>query len=210
MREHCQVRRCVAFDLDMTLVDTRPGIATALAALAEETGQPIDIEGIVSCLGPPVAEVLTPWFAGQALNDAVDAFRGHMARVGVVDVAALPGAEAAVAATRDAGLGVMVVTAKIERLAVATLSNAGLEVDEVFGNHWAQAKAEPLRTRDAVCFVGDHPADMKAAASVGVAGFGVTSGASTSDELIAAGASYVAESLLEFPKWLEAHLAAGL
>lgn len=204
------MRRWVAFDLDMTLVDTRPGIATALAALAEETGQPIDIEGIISSLGPPVPEVLAPWFAGQALSEAVDAFRGHMARVGVVYVSALTGAQAALAATRDAGLGVMVVTAKIERLAVATLSNAGLQVDEVYGNHWAQAKVEPLRTRNAVCFVGDHPADMSAAVSARVAGFGVTSGASTADQLIAAGAAYVAESLLEFPDWLRVHVAAGL
>src|SRR4051812_30114187 len=97
----------VGFDLDMTLVDTRSGIRLALLALAEETRRPIDADAIVSALGPPVAEALSPWFSQAELPAAVQAFRKHMATVGVASVEPLSGAAAAVGAARTAGLGVV-------------------------------------------------------------------------------------------------------
>ncbi|MGQ0804448.1 MAG: hypothetical protein ACT4PI_11380 [Actinomycetota bacterium] len=45
-------RLVVGFDLDMTLIDSRPGILATLAALSEETGVRIDGELVVSRLGP--------------------------------------------------------------------------------------------------------------------------------------------------------------
>lgn len=187
--------RAIAFDLDMTLVDTRPGIRTALLAFAEETGRPIDADAIVSALGPPVAEALAPWFAPHELPAAVARFREHMAVVGVVDVRALPGAVEVTAAVRRAGFQVVVVTAKIEPLARATLLHAGLSADLVYGDVWAEGKAAPLTAAGAVAFVGDHPGDMLAARTAGIPGYGVTSGASSDLELTAAGAVEVVRSL---------------
>jgi phosphoglycolate phosphatase len=181
----------VGFDLDMTLVDTRRGIEAALLALATDTGRPVDAAAIVANLGPPIHGALAPWFAPDELDDAEHA-----------DVA-LPGAGAAMDAVRAAGHQVIVITSKIEPLALATLANAGLVADRVFGNVWAEGKAEPLRVCDAVCYVGDHPGDMIAATTAEVPGFGVTSGASSRDELIAAGAAHVEPSLVRFPTWLD-------
>lgn len=188
----------------MTLVDTRAGIERALVALAAETGRPIDADAVVANLGPPVAEALSPWFAADEIDEAVHTFRRHMADVGVTDVVPLPGAASAIAAVRAAGHDVIVITSKIKPLALATLANAGLRADRVFGDLWAERKAGPLRTLHAVCYVGDHPADMRAAAAAKVPGFGVTSGASTREQLLAAGACHVARSLEEFPTWLDA------
>jgi phosphoglycolate phosphatase-like HAD superfamily hydrolase len=196
------VRRAVGFDLDMTLVDTRRGIGLALSALAEDTGRPIDVANVLASLGPPVAEALSPWFTADELPAAVARFREHMAVVGVTNVDPLPGARAAIDAARGAGFDVVVVTSKIEPLAVATLHHAGLDADRVFGDVWAEGKAEPLRLVGAACFVGDHPADMVAATTAAVPGLGVTSGASTREQLLAAGADHVAASLNDFPSWL--------
>jgi phosphoglycolate phosphatase-like HAD superfamily hydrolase len=198
------VHRAVGFDLDMTLVDTRRGIELALLALAAETERPIDAAGIVASLGPPITDTLAPWFDPSELSDAVQRFRRHMAEVGVANVDRLPGASEAVEAARAAGYDVVVITAKIEPLAAATLRHAGLTADRVFGNVWAEGKAEPLRVSNAVCFVGDHPSDMVAAKAASVAAFGVTSGAATPEELLGAGADLVAPSLAEFPSWLTA------
>jgi phosphoglycolate phosphatase len=65
-----------------------------------------------------------------------------------------------------------------------------------------------LRTAGAVAFVGDHPADMVAAGVAGVPGFGVTTGASSREELLGAGAAQVGASLAEFPAWF-ASMRAG-
>ena len=42
----------VGFDLDMTLIDTRPGFAATLSVLAEETGTVLDVEDLSNRLGP--------------------------------------------------------------------------------------------------------------------------------------------------------------
>ena len=197
----------IGFDLDMTLVDTRPGIRDALHAFAEETGRPIDAEAIVAALGPPVADALSPWFSAEELPSAVARFREHMARVGVMNVLPLPGAADAVEAARSLGHQVVVVTSKIRPLAVETLRHAGLAVDTVVGDVWSHGKAAPLRAAAAVAYVGDHPGDMRAAVDAGIPGVAVTSGSSTRAELAGAGATVVLGSLAEFPGWLQ---SAGL
>jgi phosphoglycolate phosphatase len=196
------VPRSVGFDLDMTLVDTGPGIRDALLALAADTGRPIDADEVVAHLGPPVAEALAPWFAATELPAAVESFRQHMARVGVMNVTALPGAAAAIAATRDHGLRVLVVTSKLRSLALDTLRYAGIAADVVVGEVWSGAKAGPLREHEAIAFVGDHPGDMVAAVTARVPGVGVTTGAADAGALRAAGAAVVLTSLEQFPGWL--------
>ncbi|HWB36844.1 MAG TPA: HAD family hydrolase, partial [Rugosimonospora sp.] len=59
----------VGFDLDMTLVDSRPGIAACWRELSARTGVYVDADLAVSRLGPPL-----PWEAGQWFPaDQVDA-----------------------------------------------------------------------------------------------------------------------------------------
>src|SRR3954464_10408892 len=70
----------IGFDLDMTLVDTRPGIHAALLALAADTGCDVDADAIVATLGPPVATALAPYFPADEIDDAITVFRTHMAR----------------------------------------------------------------------------------------------------------------------------------
>src|SRR3954454_16501796 len=44
----------VGFDLDLTLVDPRPGVRAAFEALIAETGVTIDIDTVLGRLGPPL------------------------------------------------------------------------------------------------------------------------------------------------------------
>ena len=55
----------VGFDLDMTLIDTRPGFAATLAVLAAETGVELDVEEISGRLGPPLDLLLAPHYPAR-------------------------------------------------------------------------------------------------------------------------------------------------
>ena len=46
----------VGFDLDMTLIDPRPGIVEVFDVLAAETGIPLDGRAFVTRLGPPLQQ----------------------------------------------------------------------------------------------------------------------------------------------------------
>jgi len=115
----------IGFDLDMTLIDSRPGIASTLEELARETGTPIDAALVISRLGPTLETELSEWFPLADVGAAADRFRALYRVHGVPGTSLLPGADDAVAAVREAGGRSIVVTAKYEPSAVACLAHVG-------------------------------------------------------------------------------------
>ena len=61
----------VGFDLDMTLIDSRPGIAATYQALSARTGVHVDADLAVTRLGPPLRSVQGVWFPPAAVEDGV-------------------------------------------------------------------------------------------------------------------------------------------
>ncbi|MFI7022993.1 HAD family hydrolase [Micromonospora sp. NPDC049900] len=193
----------VGFDLDMTLVDSRPGIAATYRALTERTGVPVDAEVAVSRLGPPLRTEIAHWFPPDRVEEAVHAFRELYPAYAITPTVPLPGAVAALHAVRQRGGRVLVVTSKLGRLARLHLEHLGLTVDEVAGDLFAEGKATALREHGATHYVGDHVADMVAAQAAEVPGIAVATGPCSADELRAAGAATVLADLSGFPAALD-------
>ncbi|MFF0718847.1 HAD family hydrolase [Micromonospora sp. NPDC003816] len=193
----------VGFDLDMTLVDSRPGIAATYRALTERTGVPVDAEVAVSRLGPPLRTEIAHWFPPERVDEAVHAFRELYPAYAITPTVPLPGAVAALDAVRQRGGRVLVVTSKLGRLARLHLEHLGLTVDEVAGDLFAERKATALREHGATHYVGDHVADMVAAQAAEVPGIAVATGPCSVDELRAAGAAAVLADLTGFPAALD-------
>jgi phosphoglycolate phosphatase len=196
----------VGFDLDMTLIDSRPGIAANYRELSARTGVPVDADLAVSRLGPPLRTELAHWFPPDAVEDAVTTFRALYPDHAVLPSLPMPGALDALHAVRARGGRVVVVTSKLGRLARLHVEHLGLPVDEVAGDLFAEGKATALTAHGVHVYVGDHTADMVAATTAGVPGVAVATGPCTPDELTAAGAATVLSGLTEFPRWLAGHL----
>ncbi|WP_269746673.1 HAD family hydrolase [Catenuloplanes japonicus] len=196
----------VGFDLDMTLIDSRPGIAANYRELTARTGVPVDADLAVSRLGPPLRTELANWFPPDAIEDAVATFRALYPDHAVTPSLPMPGALDALRAVRARGGRVVVVTSKLGRLARLHVDHLGLPVDEIAGDLFAEGKASALTAHDVRVYVGDHTADMVAAATAGVPGVAVATGPCSPDELAAAGAATVLTGLAEFPGWLADHL----
>ncbi|MEU4778741.1 HAD family hydrolase [Micromonospora sp. NPDC023633] len=200
----------VGFDLDMTLVDSRPGIADAFRALAARTGVHVDAAAAVSRLGPPLRTEIARWFPPEQVDEAVRTYRELYPAYAITPTIPLPGAVAALDAVRARGGRVLVVTAKLGRLARLHLDHLGLVADEVAGDLFAEEKATALRRHGATHYVGDHVADMVAAGAAGVPGIAVATGPCTADELRAAGAEVVLDDLTGFPAALDGMIRLAL
>lgn len=198
----------VGFDLDMTLIDSRPGIRACYLALAERTGTPIDADLVVTRLGPPLEDELINWFPAERVEEAADLYRAMYPTYAIAPTPALPGARDAMAAVREAGGHAIVVTAKHEPNAKLHLAHLGIEPDAVIGDLWAEQKAPALREHDAGVYVGDHVGDVRGARTAGAVAVAVASGPCDPAELRAAGADVVLADLTEFPRWFADHRAA--
>lgn len=197
----------VGFDLDMTLVDSRPGIARTLTVLESETGAPIATDEMLDALLRRNLDLeLADRFDPESAAAWADRFRELYVEHGVPGTHLLPGARDAVAAVHALGGRVVVVTAKYEPNAHRCLEQVGLAVDAVFGWRYADAKGDTLRAEGATVYVGDTPNDVRAAARADAHMVAVTTGPHPAAELRDAGAPTVLESLEAFSQWLRAHL----
>ncbi|MEW2130747.1 haloacid dehalogenase-like hydrolase [Streptomyces sp. NPDC005435] len=198
----------VGFDLDMTLIDSRPGIRACYLALSERTGVYVDADLAVTRLGPPLAEELGNWFPAERVPEVADLYREMYPSHAIAATPAMAGAREAIEAVRAAGGRTMVVTAKYEPNAKLHLAHLGIEPDVVVGDLWAEQKAEALREYGAGVYVGDHVGDVRGAHAADALSVAVTTGPCDHAELTSAGANVVLPNLHAFPAWLESHLKA--
>jgi uncharacterized protein len=196
----------VGFDLDMTLLDTRPGIRRVWEELSAATGVTIDGDLAVSRLGPPLATEMANWVAPEMVDDYVDRFRALYPSYAVDAAVVLKGVQESLQVVGDAGGQTLVVTAKHPSLARLHMHHLGLPVDFLAGDLWGEAKAVALRRYGASIYVGDHVHDMAGAQAADAIAVGVATGPCTAAELRDAGADVVLKDLTEFPAWFAQHL----
>jgi len=191
----------VGFDLDMTLIDSRPAILASFAELARETGTVIDLAAVDSRLGIKLEDEVAFWFPPGQLVAAAGIYRRHYVRLAEQMTTALPGAREALAAVRAAGERVVIITAKHPVSVEPSLRAVGLTADELFTFVHGPEKSAVLRSLKAAAYVGDTPPDMAAAVQAGVRAVGVATGSFTGHDLAGAGAEVVLDSLEGFPGW---------
>ncbi|WP_377270680.1 HAD family hydrolase [Peterkaempfera sp. SMS 1(5)a] len=196
----------VGFDLDMTLLDTRPGIKATYDAIAAETGVWIDSALAVTRLGPPLEVELAHWFPEERITEVADRYRAMYPHTAVPACLPLPGAREAVEAVRARGGRAVVVTGKHGPNARLHLDHVGIGVDALAGSVWAQEKGAVLRAEGASVYVGDHLGDITGARAADALAVAVATGPFGAEALREAGADVVLDDLTAFPEWLESHL----
>ncbi|MBR0960502.1 HAD hydrolase-like protein [Bradyrhizobium japonicum] len=197
--------RSVLLDLDGTLVDSQPGIATScLAALRTLGHEPDDTLDIKRFIGPPLEDVLRALLAAYGddrIDDAVVAYRQHYGESGLLGSEPYPGIGDALQAMRRAELQIYLATSKREVFARRILENLELATyfDGIHGSvpggeldHKPELLAHILSERNISAshslMVGDRRHDINGAHAVKMRGLGVLWGYGSRDELEMAGA----------------------
>ncbi|WP_372505710.1 HAD family hydrolase [Streptomyces macrolidinus] len=195
----------VGFDLDMTLIDSRPGIHACFRELSARTGTYIDADLAITRLGPPLLDELVNWFPEERIEAMADLYREMYSTIAITATPAMAGAREAIEAVRAAGGRAIVVTAKYAPNAELHLEHLGIEADAVIGDLWAERKAEALLEHGAAVYVGDHTGDVRGARRADAYSVAVATGPCPAEELRDAGADVVLTDLTEFPAWLTSY-----
>lgn len=196
----------VGFDLDMTLIDARPGVAAAIDQVGAEFGVALSGSDFASRLGPPLQDMFRDAGMDEAIIPALmDRYRALYPTVVIATTVALPGAEAAMAAVRALDGRVLVITGKYEPNARLHVEALGWSVDHLRGELWSAGKGAVLREQGAAIYVGDHVGDVEGALAADAVAVAVTTGPCARQDLVDAGAEVVLTSLEQFPAWLAAN-----
>ena len=200
----------VGFDLDMTLINSRPAILASFAEVARETATAIDLDAVDRRLGIKLDDELAFWFPPDQVAAVGEIYRRHYVGLAEQMTTVLPGAREALAAVRAAGERVVIITAKHPISVGPSLRAVALAADELFTLVHGPEKAAVLRRLRAAAYVGDTPPDMAAAVQAGARAVGVATGSFAAGDLAGAGAEVVLDSLDGFPAWYRAaQLAPG-
>ncbi len=209
----------IIFDLDGTLTDSKEGLLASLRSMHDAVGwaQPTEQE-LLRWLGPPLVTVLAE--AGRTPEEievALRAFRTQMAEGGLVDSTLYPGVDRLVADLDDAGRPLAVATHKIQRDAETVVAHYAMlhrfrgvhgRIDGEAGHSKATVIARAMDSlglrADEVVMVGDRVNDIASARELGVRSIGVSYGYGGHDELAAAGADRIVDTVDELREALEA------
>ena len=208
--------RTILFDWDGTIVDSMPALFEADAAICRQIGVPFD-ESIFRRTFSPNWRLMYRSLGipeertGEAAQIWLDTFRSDRTRP-------FPGTEKALARLARAGCTLGLVTgcdrAEVEpqlaRLGIDWLLSVRVSADDIAAK---KPDPEPLQLalelagvahpEDAL-YIGDALDDMRMAAAARVRGIGIVSMLATADDLLAAGASESAGSVVE---WADRFLA---
>jgi phosphoglycolate phosphatase len=200
------------FDLDGTLTDPAPGITRCLAYAALRLGRSIpEAAALQRYIGPPLRESFVHILEttdAAVIEEAVGLYRERFSAVGIYENAVCPGIERALGRLVADGFGLSVVTSKPQGYADRVIEHFGLTefFRRVYGAELsgerssktelvAQALLGESVEPSQACMIGDREHDIRGATANGVAALGVTWGYGTLEELHAAGASHVLDSV---------------
>lgn len=193
----------VGFDLDLTLVDSAAGILVTYQAVLAEAGVAVPDSAVLDRIGVDLSEVFTQLAPGLDPVAAAARYRELYPDLGIASIMLLPGAREAVAAVRQRGGQVHVVSTKVEPAVRLVLDHVALDVDAIAGGRFGVTKGRYLRRVGALAYVGDHPADVLAAQVAGARSIAVATGPHPAEVLARSGADVVLPDLHAFPAALD-------
>ena len=202
----------VLFDLDGTLVDSRPGIVAALNATLTALGLPELPEAeLVPRIGPPIHDTWAELLRRPVdeVADVVAAYRERYAALMLDGTELYPGVEKLLGQLGDAGHLLAVATSKSQGLAVQLLEHLGVDgafaavrgpvppsLEEKPATVARALEALGLTTGAGAVLVGDRHHDVEGGHAHGLRVIGAGWGYGGVEELEAAGAEAIAAAPL--------------
>lgn len=209
----------ILLDLDGTLTDSAPGILNSVRYACRKLALPLPDEATLHrFLGPPLPASFRDLMGLDegAVTRAVAAFREYYPETGIFENAVYPGIPALLADLKAAGKTVVMATSKPEHFARRIMEHfslagyfdaiCGATLDETRTDK-AEVVAYALKTAgitdlQSAVMVGDREHDVKGAARNGLSCIGAVYGYGTAEELAAAGAVALADTVQDLHRLL--------
>ena len=208
------------FDLDGTLTDPAEGITNSVMyALGKYGIHVADRSELFPFIGPPLADSFMKFygFSEEQAAEAVEYYREYFRAGGIFENKLYEGISQMLAALRAKGVTIALATSKPYEFAVKILRHFSLyEYFDHFGaatmdgriSRKSDVIADLLARlgdvdRSTVLMIGDRDQDINGAKANGLKSVGVLWGYGSREELLGAGADFLAEEPADIPRLIE-------
>lgn len=200
----------ILFDLDGTLTDPGLGITNSVMYALNRYGIEDKRENLYRFIGPPLKESFMKYygFSEERAMEAVTVYREYFAPKGLYENTVYEGMESLLKALKKAGKTLFVATSKPEVFAKEILEHFGLSkyfsfIGGALMNETRLDKADVIdyvfketgASKENALMVGDREHDILGAQKCDLDSVGVLYGYGSKEELQAAGATYIADSV---------------
>ena len=203
----------VLFDLDGTLTDPFEGISNSIIYALKKFGIAAPDKPLLKkFIGPPLTESFSE-YCGLNHSDAlcaVDYYREYFSVAGIFENKPYEGVCELLSGLKERGYTVIVATSKPEQFAKTIVQHFGLEqyFKEICGATMDQSRTQKAdviayalkkceikeKDKKRAVMVGDRKHDIIGAKTNGLSSIGVLYGYGSKEELLEAGANYIANS----------------
>ena len=207
------VPKYILFDLDGTLTESAPGIINSIRYTLDKLGlRPMTDEELKRFVGPPLIESFTRYcgLSHEEAARAVDVYREYFSEKGLFENAVYPGIPECLGALKSAGKKLAVATSKPQVFCERIIRHFGIDgyFDAVVGiplDREDMTKAEVIKSAmellgavpEETVMVGDRDYDVLGARENGIPCIGVLYGYGSREELSAAGAVGICETVAD-------------
>ncbi|MBQ6550074.1 MAG: HAD family hydrolase [Lachnospiraceae bacterium] len=209
----------ILFDLDGTLTDPGLGITNSVMHALKKHGIEVaDRTTLYPFIGPPLKDSFMKYF-GFSEEDAVkaiDEYREYFRPYGLFENEVYQGVPEMLASLKNAGKQLILATSKPDEFSIKIMKHFGLydyfsffscasmNEKKVGKQEIIQYALDELGIKDksACLMVGDREHDILGAKAVGIKSLGVLYGYGSREELEAAGADYIAETVEDIVKYV--------
>lgn len=215
-------KKYLLFDLDGTLTDPKVGICTCVQyALAFFGIQEPDLDKLEPFIGPPLKDSFMMFYhmSDSEAETAVAKYRERFRDVGLFENEIYAGVPELLRALRERGMELAVASSKptvfVERILEhfgisgyfsvvvgSELDGTRVNKDEIVAEALNRLFAGKTLEKNRVYMIGDRKFDVEGAKALGVESVGVTYGYGGMEELVAAGADHIVQSVSELHAFL--------
>lgn len=210
-KEQSMRKQHILFDLDGTLTDSMPGITRAVQYALRRYGiEESNPDVLKPFVGPPLTDSFMEYygFSEKDAHDAVYVYREYYNERGWAENEPYQGVKEMLEALQDDKRTLYVATSKPEKMAKRVLEHFDLlsyfEFAGGAGEDGTRVRKDEviryvmercgLKEKDSVIMIGDRKHDIEGAHRVGILAVGALYGYGGREELLAAGADWLAAS----------------